>query len=342
MSMGSSGECCERCGRPMPPVAKRCVYCSAIRGRRCPRCKAVVPVGAEVCMFCNATIPSSVPNYVVVEGEAAGLPSTAPEGQPSAPASQRTEPAASETTTERRGQRDFGNLALLGFAVIGLIFAVVWLAQTYRSGGRSTEREGTAGRTARPVSAPGTPAPPASGAKGKPDAPAPQPDAAPPAPAPAMLAPAPPAEQTKAEAPATKPAEGPEAARPGVPTVVAPATTGKEEDGVPSQPVDPRSPAVATPLPQGQPGHTERAELTRRIVGDWRLSKNTTKTITFHTDGTVTASYDHDKRRRWRREGDRLVFIGTRGECQDVIFLPDDKSIRMGDNVWLRAPSRAK
>lgn len=86
---------------------------------------------------------------------------------------------------------------------------------------------------------------------------------------------------------------------------------------------------------------TEQADVPQRVVGTWVLSANTSRTITFHTDGTVTASYDDDKRRRWSQEGARVVFTGTRGERVEILFLSDE-SIRMGKNVWQRAPLSSK
>ena len=85
----------------------------------------------------------------------------------------------------------------------------------------------------------------------------------------------------------------------------------------------------------------EPADLARRIVGVWAAGANTSNTITFHTDGTVTASYDNDKSRRWRQEGDRVVFTKGKGQ-QKVLFFADHKAMRMGNNVWLRVPLPSK
>ena len=77
----------------------------------------------------------------------------------------------------------------------------------------------------------------------------------------------------------------------------------------------------------------------QRIVGTWVLGANTAKTITFQADGTVTVSYDDDKSRRWRQEGDRLISTGTSGERQAILFSADDNTIRLGRSVWQRVTS---
>ncbi len=85
-------------------------------------------------------------------------------------------------------------------------------------------------------------------------------------------------------------------------------------------------------------GTAELGDLEERLVGTWVLSDKMSKAITFLSNGTVTASYDDDKSRRWRRNQEGILFTKGSGK-QKVIFFADYKAMRMGNNVWIKLPS---